>query len=172
MDRLSMLFVRRLRQMARRAHRHVALECDLVDMKIAQVGRHRVRVYRPSFQADVLTGNRETDVRWMRTSFPALLTIDPISRASTGAYTADVPSSSWRGRPGQTLDLDRRNAYAMRVIDASAPDIRASDLAVTLLLARALRADTHRRAQNATKDRPFDRAPFLNLTDIVPMAGT
>jgi ATPase family associated with various cellular activities (AAA) len=142
MDRLSSLFVRRLRQMARRAHRHVALECGLVDMNILQVGRHNIRVYRPALPVDALTGNLDTDVRWMRTRFPALLTSDPISRSATGAHAVDVPSI-WCGQPDRNSVVGRLDAYAMRVIDASAPDIRASDLAVALLLARALSADTH-----------------------------
>ncbi|WP_438754846.1 AAA family ATPase [Pararhizobium sp. O133] len=142
MDRLSSLFVRRLRQMARRAHRHVALECGLVDMTVVQVGRHNIRVYRPVFEVDALTGILDTDVHWMRARFPALLTSDPISRSATGAHAVDGPSI-WRGQPDRTSVVDRLDAYAMRVIDASAPDLRASDLTVTLLLARALRADTH-----------------------------
>src|SRR5215217_3020875 len=123
MDRLSSLFVRRLRQMARRAHRHVALECGLVGMNIVKVGRHPIRVYRAVFEVDALTGTLDTDVRWMRTRFPALLTGDPISRSATGAHAVDVPSI-WRGQPDQTSDVDRLDAYAMRVIDASAPDLR------------------------------------------------
>lgn len=86
MDKLSRLFVRRLRQIARReACRRAQLQ-GLLEVKIIGIGGHLLRRYTPAFDTSRLTGERESDLVWLRRNFGSYL------------HTPLMPSHTSRGK--------------------------------------------------------------------------
>ncbi len=73
MDKLYRLFVRRLRQIARREARRKAQLSGLLDVKITGIGGHVIRRYTPAFDTSHLTGDRERDLVWLRRNFGSYL---------------------------------------------------------------------------------------------------
>ena len=73
MDKLSRLFVRRLRQIARREACRRAQLNGLLEVKIIGIGGHLMRRYTPTFDTSRLTGDREPDLVWLRRNFGSYL---------------------------------------------------------------------------------------------------
>lgn len=69
MDKLSRLFVRRLRQISRREALRKAQLNGLLEVKIIGIGGHVMRRYTPAFDTSRLTGDRERDLVWLRRNF-------------------------------------------------------------------------------------------------------
>lgn len=93
MDKLSRLFIRRLRQIAcREACRRAQLN-GLLDVKIIGIGGYAVRRYTPAFDTSHLTGDRERDLVWLRRNFgsyiQAPLTPSHMSRGKGSGEPAD-----------------------------------------------------------------------------------
>lgn len=73
MDKLSRLFIRRLRQIARREARRKAQLNGLLEVKIIGIGGHVMRRYTPAFDTSRLTGDGERDLVWLRRNFGSYL---------------------------------------------------------------------------------------------------
>lgn len=73
MDKLANLFIRRLRQIARREALRKARLNGLLEVKIIGIGGHVMRRYTPAFDTSRLTGDGERDLVWLRRNFGSYL---------------------------------------------------------------------------------------------------
>jgi len=164
MDKLARLFVRRLRHLARREARRIALRNGLLDARMIDVDGHMLCRYSPAFDTTRLTGDPVRDDAWFRRNFGAGLVAPKENGNPTpgsggdGAVTAGIvhpPFASQlmalprahRGAiaqhavPGNGID---RCAYAVGLVDRAAAMPSVSHIVATLVLARA--AESGRRS--------------------------
>lgn len=157
MDRISRFFIRRLRHLARREARRIALLNGLIECRIVEDGGHVLRRYGPAFDTSGLTGDPDRDLAWLRRRFGAGL-IEPPKPAALGpgvganaaAAVEDGATPSLatlvtfpsRGRAAQGVvsgnGFDRRS-YAVRLVAAAAETPLVSHVVAALVLARAVR---------------------------------
>ncbi len=153
MEKLSQLFVRRLRHLARRETRRHALTNGLLDLKIADVRGHIVRRYRPAFDDSPLTHDVTADLAWLTRTFASMLLEPPKPNGDAGG-TVTHALQQWSGSGFakrltvhqtdlSTADLGRhaveRRAYAVRLVGLAAPEVNVRHIATSMLVARAIR---------------------------------
>lgn len=159
MDRLARLFVHRLRHLARREARRVALGNGLLEARMVDVDGHMLCRYSPAFDTTQLSGDPVRDGTWFRRNFGAgLVTPKELSTPSTrfggnggGTMEAiDAPSASPllafpRKRGGAIVQdavpgtgIDRRS-YAVGLVDRAAAAPLATHVVSALVLARAVK---------------------------------
>ena len=153
MEKLSQLFVRRLRHLARRETRRHALTNGLLDLKIADVRGHIVRRYTPAFDDSPLTHDVTADLAWLTRTFASMLLEPPKPNGDAGAtVTHALQEWSRSGSAGRLTvhqtdlsmtDLGRhavdRRAYAVRLVGLAAPEVNVRHIATSMLIARAIR---------------------------------
>lgn len=158
MDKVARLFVGRLRHLARREARRIALRNGLLEVRTVDVDGHLLCRYSPAFDTTTLTGDLARDGAWFRRNLGARLVASKETRKSgsdTGGGVAvtmeisDVPLPSPlvafpRKRRGAIADegilgkgIDRR-AYAVRLIDRAAAKPLVSHVVAALVLVRAV----------------------------------
>ncbi len=158
MDKLARLFVRRLRHLARREARRIALRNGLLESKIVDVDGHLTCRYSPAFDTTRLTGDPIRDITWFRRSFGDWL-VAPKETGSPktgsggdGVVTAGIvhpPFASQlvvlprarRGIVAQDAVLGNgidRLAYAVGLVDRAAAQPLVSHIVAILVLARAV----------------------------------
>ncbi|MGQ2954672.1 MAG: AAA family ATPase [Agrobacterium sp.] len=158
MDKLARLFIRRLRHLARREARRMALRNGLLESKIVDVDGHITCRYSPAFDTTRLTGDPIRDDTWFRRNFGDWLvspkeTGNPTAgSAGDGVVTAGTihpPFASQlvalpRARRGTIAHdgvlgngVDRRT-YAVGLVDRVAAAPLVSHIVATLVLARAV----------------------------------
>ena len=158
MDKLARLFIRRLRHLARREARRIALRNGLLESRIVDVDGHLTCRYSPAFDTTRLTGDPIRDDTWFRRNFgvwliPPKETGNPTAgSAGDGAVTAGIthpPFASQlvalpRARHGTIVEegalgssIDRRS-YAVGLVDRAAAQPLVSHIVATLVLARAV----------------------------------
>ncbi|XOK14258.1 AAA family ATPase [Agrobacterium tumefaciens] len=158
MDKLARLFIRRLRHLAGREARRMALRNGLLESKIVEVDGHLTCRYSPAFDTTRLTGDPIRDDIWFRRNFGDWLvapkeTGNPTAgSAGDGIVTAGIihpPFASQlvalpRARRG-TIAQDavpgngiERRAYAVGLVDRAVAQPRVSHIVATLVLARAV----------------------------------
>lgn len=84
MDKLTRLFVHRLRHLARREARRIALRNGLLEGKIVDVGGHLLFRYAPVFDISRLSGDPVRDGAWLRQNFGDWL----VASKETGKHTS------------------------------------------------------------------------------------
>ncbi len=160
MDKLTRLFVRRLRHLARREARRMALRNGLLESKIVDVDGHLTCRYSPAFDTTRLTGDPIRDDVWFRRNFADWLVAPKETGSPTtgsggdGVVTAGIvhpPFASQlvvlpRARRGVVAQdavlgkgIDRRT-YAVGLVDRAAAPPMVSHIVATLVLARAMRS--------------------------------
>ncbi len=158
MDKLARLFIRRLRHLARREARRIALRNGLLESRIVDVDGHLTCRYSPAYDTTRLTGDPIRDDTWFRRNFgvwliPPKETGNPTAgSAGDGAVTAGIthpPFASQlvalpRARHGTIVEegalgssIDRRS-YAVGLVDRAAAQPLVSHIVATLVLARAV----------------------------------
>ncbi|KVK43421.1 hypothetical protein L905_26715 [Agrobacterium sp. TS43] len=158
MDKLARLFIRRLRHLARREARRMALRNGLLESKIVDVDGHLTCRYSPTFDTTRLSGDPIRDDTWFRRNFGDWLvapkeTGNPTAgSAGDGVVTAGLihpPFASQlvnipRARRGTGAHdgvlgdgIDRRT-YAVGLVDRVAAAPLVSHIVATLVLARAM----------------------------------
>lgn len=160
MDKLARLLVRRLRHLARRQARRIALRNGLLESKIVDVDGHLTCRYSPAFDTTRLTGDPIRDDTWFRRNFADWL-VAPKETGNPGAgsggdgvVTAGIvhpPLASQlvalpRARRGTIAHdgvlgngVDRRT-YAVGLVDRAVTQPLVSHIVATLVLARAARS--------------------------------
>lgn len=158
MDKIAHLFIRRLRHLARREARRMALRNGLLEAKMVDVDGHLICRYSPTFDTARLSGDPVRDDTWFRRSFgewlvPPKETGNPTSGSgSDGVVTAGIvhpPFASQlvalprvrRGAIGEDAVLGNgidRRAYAVALVDRAAASPLVSHIVATLVLARAV----------------------------------
>ncbi|TCM45372.1 ATPase family protein associated with various cellular activities (AAA) [Rhizobium sp. PP-F2F-G48] len=150
MNRLSRLFVRRLRQRAARDTRRHALANGLLTVTSIDVQGHLVRRYTPAFDTGPLTFDRTADLGWLTRTFGSLLqeTVKPEADGTTTVVAqpitrlSGVASSATSVPAHASLDLPEavpdRCAYATKLVGLAAPPVHIAHLATALLVARAI----------------------------------
>ncbi len=161
MDKVARLFIHRLRYLARREARRIALRNGLLEAKIVEVEGHVLCRYTPAYDTARLSGDPVRDGTWFRRNFDAVL----VASKETGNPTsgsggdADVTVESVaaplvspmlafpRARRGVTAQdatlgngIDRR-AYAVRLVDRAVATPPISHIVAALVLARAVRSN-------------------------------
>ncbi|XHE15965.1 ATP-binding protein [Agrobacterium deltaense] len=158
MDKLARLFVHRLRHLARREARRIALRNGLLESKIVDVDGHLIFPYSPAFDTTRLSGDPVRDDTWFRRTFGDWL-VPPKETgnrtpgsAGDGVVTAGIvhpPFASQlvtlpRARRGTIVEdgalgssIDRR-AYAVGLVDRVAVAPLVSHIVSALVLARAV----------------------------------
>ncbi|MCV9961938.1 ATP-binding protein [Pararhizobium sp. BT-229] len=160
MDKLAILFVRRLRRLARREARRTALRNGLLEGKIVDVDGHLLVCYTPAFDTSRLSGNAIRDAAWFRQNFGAWLVApkensnpasgtggDVAATVEAVAKPAVSPLVAFpRMRRGVIAEeavlgngIDRR-AYAVGLVDRAAAAPLVSHVVTALVLARAVRS--------------------------------
>lgn len=158
MDKVARLFVHRLRHLARREARRMALRNGLLEARIVDIDGHLLCCYSPSFDTTALTGDPVRDGVWFRRNFGAWLVApkensNPASGTggdvAATVKTTDAPIVSPlvafpRMRRGGTAQdavlgngIDRR-AYAVGRVDRAAAAPPVSNIVAALVLARAV----------------------------------
>ncbi len=158
MDKLARLFIRRLRHLARREARRIALRNGLLESKIVDVDGHLTSHYSPAFDTTRLTGDPIRDDIWFRRNFgdwlvPPKDTGNPgPGSGGDGVVTAGIvhpPFASQlvalpRARRGTIAHdgvlgngVDRR-AYAVGLVDRATAMPLVSHIVASLVLARAV----------------------------------
>ncbi len=158
MDKIAHLFIRRLRHLARREARRIALRNGLLESKIVDVDGHLTCRYSPAFDTTRLTGDPIRDDTWFRRNFGDWLvapkeTGNPTAgSAGDGVVTAGIihpPFASQlvalpRARRGTIAHdgvlgngVDRRT-YAVGLVDRVAVAPLVSHIVSALVLARAV----------------------------------
>ncbi|WP_050816441.1 ATP-binding protein [Agrobacterium tumefaciens] len=158
MDEIAHLFVRRLRHLARREARRIALRSGLLEAKIVDVDGHQLCRFSPSFDTTGLTGNPIRDGAWFRRQFGGRLVApnektNPSSNIGGDGVVAVEPVDETLASPlvafprpsrGATVQdavlangIDRR-AYAVGLVDRSAAAPLVSHIVAALVLARAV----------------------------------
>ncbi|UWU14065.1 ATP-binding protein [Rhizobium sullae] len=160
MDKIARLFVRRLRHLARREARRIALRNGLLEARIVDVDGHLLCRYTPAFDPTRLTGNAVRDGAWFRRNFGAgLIAPKEASKPSTSlggdvvvtTEIGDVKSTSplvafprkRRGAIAEEVTLGNgidRRAYAVSLVDRTAGTPLVSHVVAALVLARAVRS--------------------------------
>ena len=158
MDKLARLFIRRLRHLARREARRMALRNGLLESKIVDVDGHLTCRYRPTFDTTRLTGDPIRDDTWFRRNFgewliPPKETGNPTpGSGGDGVVTGGIihpPFASQlvalpqarRGTIGHDGVLGNgvdRRTYAVGLVDRAAAALLVSHIVATLVLARAV----------------------------------
>lgn len=158
MDKLARLFIRRLRHLARREARRMALRNGLLESKIVDVDGHLTCCYSPAFDTTRMTGDPIRDDTWFRRNFGDWL----VSPKETGNPTAGSAGDSVvtggiihppfasqlvafpRARRGTIAQdavlgngVDRRT-YAVGLVDRVAIAPLVSHIVSALVLARAV----------------------------------
>ena len=160
MDKIARLFVRRLRHLARREARRIALHNGLLEARIVDVDGHLLCRYGPTFDTTGLTGDPIRDGAWFRRNFGAGL-IAPKEASKQGTSLdgdvvvtteiGDVKSTSplvafplkRRGAIAEEVTLGNgidRRAYAVSLVDRTAGTPLVSHVVAALVLARAVRS--------------------------------
>ncbi|TBA24212.1 ATP-binding protein [Rhizobium ruizarguesonis] len=160
MDKLARLFIRRLRHLARREARRIALRNGLLESKIVDVDGHITCRYSPTFDTARLSGDPIRDDTWFRRNFGDWLvspkeTGNPTAgSAGDGVVTGGIihpPFASQlvalpRARRGTIAQdavlgngVDRRT-YAVGLVDRVAVAPLVSHIVSALVLARAVRS--------------------------------
>lgn len=160
MDKLARLLVRRLRHLARREARRIALCRGLLESKIVDVDGHLTCRYSPAFDTTRLTGDPIRDDIWFRRNFGDWLvapkeTGNPTAGSGgDGVVTGGIihpPFASQlvalpRARRGAIAQdavlgngVDRR-AYAVGLVDRAAAQPPVSHIVSALVLARAVKS--------------------------------
>ncbi len=160
MDKLARLFIHRLRHLARREARRIALRNGLLESKIVDVDGHLIFRYSPAFDTTRLTGDPIRDDVWFRRNFadwlvPPKETGNPTpGSGGDGVLTAGIvhpPFASQlvalpRARRGTIAHdgvlgngVDRR-AYAVGLVDRAVAQPLVSHIVSALVLARAVRS--------------------------------
>ncbi|MGX9991929.1 ATP-binding protein [Rhizobium sp. Z1P35] len=157
MDKTARLFVRRLRHLARREARRIALRNGLLEARIVDVDGHLLCRYTPAFDTTRLIGDPVWDGAWFRRNFgPWLVAPKEASKPSANAGGDDVtmettdaplalpPLAFPLKRSGAIVQdavlangIDRR-AYAVGLVDRSAAAPLVSHIVAALVLARAV----------------------------------
>lgn len=160
MDKLARLLVRRLRHLARREARRIALRNGLLESKIVDVDGHLTCRYSPAFDTTRLTGDPIRDDTWFRRNFgdwlvPPKDTGNPTTgSAGDGVVTSGIvhpPFASQlvalprvrHGAIGENAVLGNgidRRACAVGLVDRAAAQPLVSHIVATLVLARAARS--------------------------------
>lgn len=156
MDKLSRLFVHRLRQVGRRDALRNAHLNGLLELKIIGIGGHVMRRYTPAFDTSRLTGDRELDFAWLRRNFGGYLLppAKPSDIVAKDGSTMDVGAGfatrigglgggyGASSRSGTDASAGAMSTYAVRLIaEAGAPPL-VSNIAAALVLARAVGASS------------------------------
>ena len=153
MDKLTRLFVNRLRQDAHRRTLRNALLNGLIELKLVEHDGHLLKRFSPAFDTSQLSGNVETDVAWIRKHFAAFLVEPPkvqephtMASAARGIPVDVLPSVPERLKvlfqrklqtaPWSVADEARR-AYAVRLVAAAGEAPATGHLITAILLARA-----------------------------------
>lgn len=158
MDKLARLFIRRLRHLARREARRIALRNGLLESKIVDVDGHLTCRFSPAFDTTRLSGDPIRDDTWFRRNFgdwliPPKETGNPTAGSGgDGVVTAGIvhpPLASQlvalpRARHGAIAQdgvlgngVDRRT-YAVGVVDRATAMPLVSHIVSALVLARAV----------------------------------
>lgn len=161
MDKLSRLFVRRLRHLTRREARRMALRNGLLTARIVDVDGHLLFRYSPAFDTTRLSGDPVRDDVWFRRNFGAGLVApkeagkpgsgpSPSGDGDVTMETVDMTPVSpllafprMRGGamaqeivPGNGID---RRAYAVGLVDRAAAAPVVTHIVAALVLARAIK---------------------------------
>ncbi len=160
MDKIAHLFIRRLRHLARREARRMALRNGLLESKIVDVDGHLTCRYSPTFDTTRLSGDPIRDDTWFRRHFGDWLvspkeTGNPTAgSAGDGVVTGGIihpPFASQlvalpRARRGTIAHdgvlgngVDRRT-YAVGLVDRATAMPLVSHIVASLVLARAVRS--------------------------------
>lgn len=180
MDKLSHLFVRRLRHLAARQTRRHALTNGLLELKIGDVRGHLVRRYAPAFDTSALTYDVPADLAWLKRTFGSMLLEPPKPEGDAGATVAHAVQQ-WSGsvsrfterRWGSSEDnvaghsLFDRRAYAVRLVGLAAPQVNVGHIATSMLITRAIRSCGMPLAQVAD----IIRRPAPIITMLSPVDG-
>ncbi|QSZ57739.1 ATP-binding protein [Rhizobium sp. ZX09] len=160
MDKLTRLFIRRLRHLSRREARRTALRNGLLESKIVDVDGHLTCRYSPAFDTTRLTGDPIRDDTWFRRNFGDWLvapkdTGNPTTgSAGDGVVTTGIVHPSFAS---QLLALPRvrrgtiahdgvlgngvdRRAYAVGLVDRAVAQPLVSHIVASLVLARAVKS--------------------------------
>jgi len=162
MDKLSRLFVLRLRHLARREARRIALRNGLLEARMVDVDGHMLCRYSPAFDTTRLTGDPVRDGAWFQRNFGAGL-VAPKEAGKPGSgpgpsgggdvvmmETVDMTPVSpllafprKRGGavaqdvvPGNGID---RRAYAVGLVDRAATTPLVTHIVAALVLARVVK---------------------------------
>ncbi|KAB1108492.1 ATP-binding protein [Neorhizobium galegae] len=158
MDKIARLFVRRLRHLARREARRIALRNGLLEARIVDVDGHLLCRYTPAFDTTRLTGNAVRDGAWFRRNFGAgLIALQEADKQSTslggdavvtteiGGVKSTSPLVAFprkrRGAIAKEVTLGNgidRRAYAVSLVDRTAATRLVSHVVAALVLARAV----------------------------------
>lgn len=160
MDKLARLLVRRLRHLARREARRIALRNGLLEAKIVDVDGHLTCRYSPAFDTTRLSGDPIRDDIWFRRNFgewfvaPKETGNPTAGSGGDGAMTAEVKHPPFaaqlvalpRARRGTIAHdgvlgngVDRRT-YAVGLVDRATAMPLVSHIVASLVLARAVRS--------------------------------
>ncbi len=160
MDKLARLFVRRLRHLARREARRIALRNGLLESKIVDVDGHLACRYSPTFDTTRLTGDPIRDDTWFRRNFGDWLVAPKETGNPTpgsggdGVVTAGIIHPQFasqlvalpRARRGTIAEegalgngMDRRT-YAVGLVDRATAVPLVSHIVAALVLACAVRS--------------------------------
>ena len=160
MDKIAHLFIRRLRHLARREARRIALRNGLLESRIVDVDGHLTCRYSPAFDTTRLTGDPIRDDTWFRRNFGDWLvapkeTGNPTAGSGgDGVVTAGIVHPPFaarvvalpQARRGTIVEegavgngIDRR-AYAVGLVDRATAMPLASHIVASLVLVRAVRS--------------------------------
>jgi len=158
MDKLARLFIRRLRHLARREARRIALHNGLLESRIVDVDGHLTCRYSPAFDTTRLTGDPIRDDTWFRRNFGDWLVAQKEVGAPTPSSDADsvvtagivhppfasqlvaLPQAR-RGTIAQDAVLGNgvdRRTYAVGLVDRATAMPLVSHIVASLVLARAV----------------------------------
>ncbi|ANV26258.1 AAA family ATPase [Agrobacterium pusense] len=158
MDKIARLFIRRLRHLARREARRIALRNGLLESKIVDVDGHLTCRYSPAFDTTRLSGDPIRDDTWFRRNFGDWLIAPKETGSPTAGSAGDgvvtggiihppfasqlvVLPQTRRGAIAQDAvlgnSIDRR-AYAVGLVDRAVAAPLVSHIVATLVLARAV----------------------------------
>ncbi len=160
MDKLARLFIRRLRHLARREARRIALRNGLLESRIVDVYGHLTCRYSPAFDTTRLTSDPIRDDTWFRRNFGDWLVAQKEVGAPAPSSDADRVVTAGIVHPpfaSQLVALPRvrhgaigedallsngidRRAYAVGLVDRAAAQPMVSHIVATLVLARAVKS--------------------------------
>ncbi|NRP17900.1 ATP-dependent zinc metalloprotease FtsH [Ensifer adhaerens] len=162
MDKLTRLFVHRLRHLARREARSIALRNGLLEAKVIDVDGHLLCRYSPAFDTAGLSGDPVRDGPWFQRNFgkgivasEAKGNLNPEANGEVGVTVETIDKTlrsplvafprKRRSANAEEVTLangiDRR-AYAVGLVDQAAAVPLVSHVVVTLVLARAVRSSS------------------------------
>lgn len=158
MDKVARLFVSRLRHLARREARRIALRNGLLEGKIVEVDGHLLCRYNPAFDTAALTGDPVRDRAWFRRHFGAGLVARKETSNLTSVIGGDVVATmetvdekrasplvafprKHRATAAQDAALGNgvdRRTYAVGLVGRAADPPLVSHVVAALVLARAV----------------------------------